>query len=331
MEANQKSLKGMEIGEVQQHGCLAMLPLLASSEGGVDYLLLGEALRSGLARVTEVSETGHVPELKFSNSADLPVLVLEGEELVGTKQNRTTNLTILAPPRTTIVIPVTCVEAGRWHYRTREAEVSERVHMSSGRAAKAATVSYHLHHEGVAHADQGRVWDDIGCAAQSLGVHSPTRAMADIFESHQSRISDHVAAFRPVERQVGALFAIAGAPAGFDLFAHGATLRAMLPKLVRSYAVDAIRTGGGNGPGLEGTRARAFLDAAATAAVESYPAVGLGTTVRLSAGGLVGGGLVHDDRLVHLAAFAVEGGSPAQRDNGRGLASMSTRRRSYGH
>jgi hypothetical protein len=329
MESIQKSLKRIEIGEVQQHGSLAMLPLLASSEGGVDYLMAGEALRSGVARVTEVSESGHVPELKFSNSADLPVLILEGEELVGAKQNRTTNLTILAPPRTTIVIPVTCVEAGRWHYQSREAEVSERVHMASGRAAKAATVSYHLHHEGVAHADQGRVWDDIGCAAQCLGVHSPTRAMSDIFESHRPRIDEFVAALRPVERQVGALFAIGGAPAGFDLFAHGATLRAMLPKLVRSYAVDAIRVGDGNGADQE--RARALLDAAAAATVESYPAVGLGTTVRLSADGLVGGGLVHDDRLVHLAVFAVERESSAQRDNGRGLASLSARRRSYRH
>lgn len=329
METIQKSLKEMEIGELQQHRSLAMLPLLVPSEGGIDYLLLGEALRSGLAQVTEVSESGHVPELKFSNSADLPVLIFEGEELVGAKQNRTTNLTILAPPRTTIVIPVTCVEAGRWHYRTREAEVSERVHMSSGRAAKAATVSYHLHHEGVAHADQGRVWDDISCAVQCLGVHSPTRAMSDIFETQRPQIDEFVAAFRPVDRQAGALFAIGGNPVGFDLFAHGSTLRTMLAKLVRSYSVDAIRAGDGNGAGPEG--ARAFLNAASAAAVESYPAVGLGTTVRLCADGLVGGGLVHVDRLVHLAVFAVEGESLAQRDNGRGLASLSARRRSYRH
>jgi len=98
---------------------------------------------------------------------------------------------------------------------------------------------------------------------------------------------------------------------------------------VRSYAVDAMRAAEGNASAPDGARARAFLDAVATATVETYPAVGLGTTVRLSAGGLVGGGLVHDDRLVQLAAFAVEEESSAQRDNGRGLASMSTRRRSY--
>jgi hypothetical protein len=329
MESIRKSLKEMEICEVQVHGSLAMLPLLATAEGNADYLLLGDALRSGLALVSEVSEAGHVPELKFSNSADLPVLIFEGEELVGAKQNRTTNLTILAPARTTIVIPVTCVEAGRWHYATRDAQVSERVHVASARAAKAATVSDCLYQEGAPYADQTRVWHDIGCAAQSLGVHSPTRAMSDIFETHRSRIDEYVAAFRAVDRQVGALFEIAGEPAGFDLFAHGSTLRAMLPKLVRSYAVDAMRAAEGDGPTPDGARARAFLDAVATATVESYPAVGLGTTIRLSSGGLVGGGLVHDDRLVHLAAFAVERESTTHRDKGRGLANLSTRRRSY--
>jgi hypothetical protein len=328
MEAIRKSLKGMEIGEVQVHGSLAMLPLLATAEGNADYLLLGEALRSGLARVSEVSEAGHVPELKFSNSADLPVLIFEGEELVGAKQNRTTNLTILAPPRTTIVIPVTCVEAGRWHYATRDAQVSERVHVASARAAKAGTVSTSLRVGEGACADQVRVWHDISCTAQSLGVDSPTRAMSDIFETHRQRIDGFVAAFHPVEGQVGALFAIAGAASGFDLFAHGSTLRAMLAKLVRSYAVDAIRVGGDGEP-LAADRGRALLDAAAAATVESYPAVGLGTTVRLAAGGLTGGGLIHDDRLVHLAVFALEQESPEQQDDGRGLASASARRRSY--
>jgi hypothetical protein len=172
------------------------------------------------------------------------------------------------------------------------------------------------------------VWHDIGCAAQCLDAPSPTRAMAAIFETHRQRIDDYVAAFRPVERQVGAMFAVAGEPAGFDVFAHGSTLQAMLPKLVRSYAVDAIRSGG-NGKGVDGTRARDLLDMAAAAAVESYPAVGLGTTVRLSADGLAGGGLVHDGHLVHLAVFSVEREAPTQRDDGRGLADPSVRRRAY--
>ncbi len=55
-----------------------------------------------------------MPELRFVNHCERPVLLLDGEELVGAKQNRILNLTVLVPAHQTIVIPVSCVEAGRW-------------------------------------------------------------------------------------------------------------------------------------------------------------------------------------------------------------------------
>jgi hypothetical protein len=91
-----------------------------------------------LARVTEVSAIGGVPELKLINDADRPVLLLDGEELVGAKQNRILNVTVLAGAHSTIVIPVSCVEAGRWHHLSAEFAPSDRAHFATGRAAPAA-------------------------------------------------------------------------------------------------------------------------------------------------------------------------------------------------
>ena len=66
-----------------------------------------------MARVTKLSEGGSVQQLLFVNEGERPVLLLDGEELVGAKQNRILNLTILAPPKQRIVVPVSRVEAGR--------------------------------------------------------------------------------------------------------------------------------------------------------------------------------------------------------------------------
>jgi transposase len=48
--------------------------------------------------VQEVSEGGSVPDLLVENSGDTRVLFLEGEELVGAKQNRILNTSVDAAP-----------------------------------------------------------------------------------------------------------------------------------------------------------------------------------------------------------------------------------------
>jgi hypothetical protein len=66
-------------------------PLLAPNLDDLDWLTLEEAG----ARVTEVSEAGSVPFLQVANGADRPLLLLDGEELIGAKQNRILNTTVL--------------------------------------------------------------------------------------------------------------------------------------------------------------------------------------------------------------------------------------------
>ena len=80
----------------------------------VDLESLEDALAAGTLAITEVSAEGQVSELRVKNSGENPVLILDGEELSGAKQNRIVNVTIVAPPQADIVIPVSCIEAGRW-------------------------------------------------------------------------------------------------------------------------------------------------------------------------------------------------------------------------
>jgi hypothetical protein len=67
-----------------------------------------------LLTIREKGEAGTVPELLVINEADSPVLLLDGEELIGVKQNRTLNTTILLKEHSRTIIPVSCTEAGRW-------------------------------------------------------------------------------------------------------------------------------------------------------------------------------------------------------------------------
>jgi hypothetical protein len=65
-----------------------------------------------------VSEGGDVPTLRLTSAADRPVLLLDGEELIGAKQNRVLNTTVLVAAHSRLTIPVSCVEQGRWAYKS---------------------------------------------------------------------------------------------------------------------------------------------------------------------------------------------------------------------
>jgi hypothetical protein len=98
------------------HRNLTLVPLRGEGHQArfQDYLLASEAIDAGVLTVTEVDEAGTVPELLAVNDADRPILLIDGEELQGAKQNRIVNTSVLLPPKSKKRIPVSCVEEGRW-------------------------------------------------------------------------------------------------------------------------------------------------------------------------------------------------------------------------
>ncbi|HSL24188.1 MAG TPA: DUF6569 family protein [Vicinamibacterales bacterium] len=321
MSAITSAIAGVTIGIDVTVQNLTMFPLLGreNEPGPADqFLTLDEALSGGWARITEVSEQGSVPELRVSNTSDAPVFILDGEELIGAKQNRVVNLSILVPPRSVLKIPVSCVEAGRWHARSRTFAAAPRVQFAAGRARKMQQVTASMMSHGARMADQCAVWDDIAQKSARMQAHSPTSAMEAMFVSYEDSIEKFVAALLPAPGQTGALFAVGERVAGFELFATAPLLRKLLPKIVRSYALDAIdddRTRSGEGTqGRHRHRRRAegslrvaasqFLDATARVPGKPMSAIGFGVDVRIHAPGVTAAALVHDDRVVHLGAFA---------------------------
>jgi hypothetical protein len=319
MDAIIAALDHLELGMPVTAANLTMYPLLVPDESAPGYLTLDEALAAGLASVTEVSEAGSVPELLVKNHARMPILILDGEELVGAKQNRIVNLTILVAAGQTLHIPVSCVEAGRWARRSREFASAGRAHFASGRARKLEQVSFSMRESGSRMADQCAVWQDIDDKAGRLMTESPTNAAAAMYDGHRSKLDEFAETLEATPRQAGAVFTINGVVAGVDLFDSPATWRKSMRKLVQSYGLDALdraEAGGHAGASKGGSDAQPqptrFLSTLKKAARERFPAIGLGEDVRINGTTIVGGGLVVDDRVIHLVAF------PGTRSRGRG-------------
>jgi hypothetical protein len=87
------ALADLRPGEPLRHGPLTVIPLTGGPTPEPDWLTLAEAGEAVI--IEEVSQAGAVPTLAVTNTADRPVLLLDGEELVGAKQNRVLNTSVL--------------------------------------------------------------------------------------------------------------------------------------------------------------------------------------------------------------------------------------------
>jgi hypothetical protein len=181
-EVIREYLEQAKVGRKQVYKNMAVYPLLSDYSLSLDYILLDEALGSGVIEVTEVNDHGAVPDLKVHNKSPKMVLILDGEELVGAKQNRIVNTTILIAANATVVIPVSCVEQGRWSYNTPRFYSEERIMPSRMRAMKAEQVQNSIRLRGEYQADQSAIWADISERAARRDAKSASMAMARIYE-----------------------------------------------------------------------------------------------------------------------------------------------------
>ena len=297
-----RTLGNILAGEPLSLGALTVVPVLAPMLSEPGWLTLAEA--GDRVRITEVDEAGAVPQLKVVNLADQALLLLDGEELVGAKQNRVLNTTVLVAARSALTIPVSCVEQGRWGYRGRHFAPGDASLFASVRQKKAAWVTQSVR-AGRGHvADQGGVWDELASKAAQHQVASPTGAMRDFYQRYEEEMAGARRALAPVTGQIGSLVYLSGRWVGMDLLAGPSLFARVWPRLCTGYAADAI----GRKPSVRMTPSPATVLRRLTACpVEMVPPVGLGTEYRLTGRTTAGAVLIADERVAHLMAFPVVG------------------------
>jgi hypothetical protein len=311
MQTLQEEFSRIEIGRSSHFRNLTLFPLTRRSNSirELDYLLLEDGIAQGKVIVTELHAGGSVPELRLENNADLPVLLIDGEELVGVKQNRVLNLTILAPAKQITVIPVSCVEAGRWGMSWADLKTADYMMYSLGRGERLAQVTESMRSNGTRKSDQQAVWRNIAAKAMRLKASSPTGAMAAIFESNASSLEEFTRAFTWQEGQCGLAFAIGGRVLGLEVFDHAEAMRRFFQKLVRSYALDALEADPSAHEPASIEAACALVTQIGAAQSFAEQALGLGNDMRFDSPEVSGAALWAQERYVHICSFAKNGRS----------------------
>jgi ARG and Rhodanese-Phosphatase-superfamily-associated Protein domain len=311
-----KTLTQFQLGETVEHRGVVVAPLFPTRDPACTYLTLDEALPRGLA-ITETDADGTVPELSVRNPLDANVLLYDGEELVGAKQNRILNVTVLVAAGTDVRIPVSCVEEGRWATRSVAMDSAGHVSHANLRRRKAESLAATPLARGIA---QSEVWNEVRAKADRMQAPSATGAASDTFAAYRSNLAELEALF-PFERgQCGALLAL-GDSLCLDWVSRPEAFVQLWPKLRRGYLLDALEAL--DRPATPAATIAGFVDAVTAAPPAEQASVGLGNDLRLRGERVVGSGLELEGELIQLSAFTSD--DRAERAFGR-IARPSRRR-----
>jgi hypothetical protein len=315
-------LEGLQVRERQNFRNMTLYALFRNEKKRTSYLTLSRAFSKGVLKVTEVDTSGSVPELKVINEGDKRVLLLDGEELEGAKQNRILNTSILLKKHSELIIPVSCTESGRWDRRSTFFRDSGYVASREIRQKKSRSVSRSLAMGRHYHSDQSEVWDSVEELFMRSGTGSTTRAMRDAYEQRKERLQEYLEAFTPAKGQHGMIVMIDGHVAGMEYLSSAGAFREVFPKLIKSYAFEAMiredhkkreqKDEEGSGQPGEGAAIRefeameSFRELVKQSRKTPFKSPGHGWDHRIVAGkgtSVNGNALVYRGEVIHLAVF----------------------------
>lgn len=293
-------------GPVEGRGVLRMVPLLRQRPSRVEVDSLPEALAAGSLSITEEDPGARGGDVVVENRGARPVLLVEGTALVGARQDRILGRTLLVPPGSRVVAPVSAVGSARPGAMGAAFELGAAKHFSAARGLALAATNAALAAGGEARPNADDVIEDLAGYRRRAG--SPTFAWQDLCAAYAAEAEALIGDLKPLEDQVGAVFVTGGTFLGIDLYPSPDLFAAEFPALVQSYAIEVV----GVRP-LEVSEAVAisFALEVATAAFDSLAVpewtagagLGLGTDLRLSGDLMLASALEYRGELVHLGAF----------------------------
>jgi hypothetical protein len=293
-----------QLGEPVKHRGIVVGPLFPRHDPVAAYLTLDEALAGGL-RIRETSKAGSVPELVVENPLASRVLLYDGEEIVGAKQNRILNVSVLVEAKTTLRIPVSCVEQGRWHDVSASFAAASNISHAHVRRRKAEAQAAQPLARDIA---QSEVWDEVRdrslhCASR----RRPGRARSSIAPTRTTSGRSR-ARFRHSRDSAGRFSRLAGTSVSTPS-------RGRMPSRVSGRssgpATCSMHSIGATASPTPRSEIEVFVAAVDRAEPGRQPSAGLGQDVRLRGERIIGSGLELEGELIQLSAFTSE-------DRGRG-------------
>jgi hypothetical protein len=250
-------MQKVHVGSGTAHGALGVFPVWGEVDIERDYNTAVTA-----AHVSEKAAP-EVNTLMVANTADRPLLLLEGRLLEGGWQNRMVARSVLVAPNDELAVDVVCVEARRWSGQRRHAD-SHRRATTRVRAGLRANGNR-----------QTDVWQRVSEYESRYGSNATAS-----FTEHADRAADDITplvrGLRPFPGQIGIVIAISGHPVSAEMFDSPLTLAEQFQSIVAAAAMDAVERPAEVTPSR---RVRRFIELATPVPLRRTASAGAGITL----------------------------------------------------
>ena len=298
------AIEDIELLESQSYKNIAIIPVKTPPTYKFDMITLKKGFELGLVEVKEC-ENSTVNTIIVKNNSVTPLILVDGEEIIGGDQNRIVNATILIAAKSESAIPVNCTEHGRWGYK-HEFKQSEYIANFRTRSAKEKATRSNMN-------AQQAVWDSISGLEDARAFHSPTQAMSESYDNAKVDLDETLKNFYVADGQSGIVVIINGEIKGFELFLNSAIYREYHEKILKSYLVDAeinndVFT-------INTDAAKSLIRSAIESEHADKPSNGLEEVFEFENSEGLGRVYVYQDEIIHMSFFKNEEEYIAESDN----------------
>jgi hypothetical protein len=285
-------IDSLAIDKVQHHKNLEVLFLKSALASDIENMRTFDEMKA-FVDIQEVSDDGEVAFLSFTNKSPYKLMVLSGSLISGNFQDRTVKSSFLLQPERETKISVYCVENLRWKDKISKG-IKSKYHLSSDIR------------KNLRNSQQTEIWRLIKEKQDRMGIRSQSRTIHDIYESRKSEIEAFQEAFKCNADHLGIITLIRGKVISMDITG----IKGLYPKLhssiITSHIVDAVdRDFCKQVKNRNPLSVDAFLRSIKEAKQEYIHQDGSGEGISFETDKVVGDGLVEEDTILEMSAFAV--------------------------
>ena len=100
--------------DLQKKSNIQIAQINRVDSSSINIIAFHDVYRDSLIQINEVSEEGHVNKILLKNNSDKYVFIMDGDIILGAKQNRVFNTSMLIGPNKEYYLSVSCIEKNRW-------------------------------------------------------------------------------------------------------------------------------------------------------------------------------------------------------------------------